>query len=163
MEEALSEGAAKERFVQELALLDGELSEAVDPVALDLGRWTEAGRLAAASRDTRYFGDPYFRAVLAELAAQELSQPVEQALDAIRTKTSSTPSEIDLAGLERDFRQRILPLNHNPGTDRIASRTVQSSLPKAHGQSALLTEHASCGSDLRPVDAKTNERVQHTQ
>ena len=108
MEEALSEGAAKERFVQELALLDGELSEAVDPVALDLGRWTEAGRLAAASRGTRYFGGPHFQAILAELTAQELSQPVEQTLDAIRTKTSSTPSGIDLAGLEKDFRQLIL-------------------------------------------------------
>jgi hypothetical protein len=108
MEEGLSEGAAKERFVQELALLDGELSAALDPVALDLGRWTEAGRLAAASHHTRYFADPYFRAVLAGLAERGLSQPVEQALDAIRTNASSTPSETDLAELEKGFRQLIL-------------------------------------------------------
>jgi hypothetical protein len=108
MEEGLSEGAAKERFVQELALLDGELSAALDPVALDLGRWTEAGRLAAASHHTRYFADPYFRAVLAGLAERGLSQPVEQALDAIRTNASPTPSETDLAELEKGFRQLIL-------------------------------------------------------
>ena len=108
MEEALFGSASKERFVEELGLLDEELYAAFDPVALDLGRWTEAGRLAAASHHTRYFADPYFRAVLAELAELGVSQPVEQALDAIRTNTSPTPSEIDLAELEKGFRHLIL-------------------------------------------------------
>lgn len=108
MGEALSEDVAKERFVEELALLDAELSAALDPVALDLGRWTEAGRLAAARHHTRYFADPYFRAVLAELSERGLSQPVEQALDAIRTNTSPTSTEIDVAELEKGFRQLIL-------------------------------------------------------
>ncbi len=108
LEEALSAGVAKERIVEELALLDGELSETLDPLALDLGRWTEAGRLAAASHHTRYFADPHFRAVLANLTERGLSLPVEQALDAIRTNTSPTPSETDFAELEKGFRQLIL-------------------------------------------------------
>jgi hypothetical protein len=108
MEEALSASASKERFVEELGLLDEDLYAGFDPVALDLGRWTEAGRLAAASHHTSYFADPHFRAVLAELAALGLSQPVKQALDGIRTNTSPTPSETDLAELEKGFRQLIL-------------------------------------------------------
>jgi hypothetical protein len=108
MEEALSGSASKERFVEELGLLDEDLYAGFDPVALDLGRWTEAGRLAAVSHHTRYFADPYFRAVLAELAALGLSQPVKQALDGIRTNTSPTLSETDLAELEKGFRHLIL-------------------------------------------------------
>jgi hypothetical protein len=108
MEEALFGSASKERFVEELARLDSGLYSELDPMALDLGRWTEASRMAAASRSRSYFRESDFQRILDDFDERHLSPPVAQELHRIRTCAAATPSGCDLETLQKAFRQLVL-------------------------------------------------------
>lgn len=108
VEDALSKGAEKRRIVEELEILDGELYSQLDSLALDLGRWAEASRMAASARDATYFTGPSFQRILADLEERQLPKPVDSEIQRIRAHVSSIPSEAAFDGLEKAFRQLIL-------------------------------------------------------
>ena len=101
LEEAAPKCLAREHFLEEIGDLEGELSRRLDPPALALGRWAEASRLAAASRNRRFFAEPYFERMLSSLDEQHLFHQ-------IRAYAKAPPSRIDLKGLERALRRLIL-------------------------------------------------------
>lgn len=108
LEDALSKGAAKARVVEELESLDRKLYSQLDSLALDLGRWAEASRMAASGRNATYFTGPSFQRILADLEERQLPEPVDSEIQRIRAHASSIPSEAAFYGLEKAFRQLIL-------------------------------------------------------
>jgi hypothetical protein len=108
LDEAPPKCLAREEFLEEVERLERELSRRVDPMACAFGRWAEESRLAAASRNRRFFLEPCFQNMLAELDDLPLSYPVEVTLRQIREYASVPPSRIDLTSLEGALRTLIL-------------------------------------------------------
>ena len=105
--EALSEGDARalERAVRRLeASAEGRL----DPFHLALGKWAEAGRLAAGSGERNFFRSPEFTEFLETLGDRELSAPAAEAVVRIEelTRRELGPEELD--ELEAAFRRMIV-------------------------------------------------------
>jgi len=92
-------------FLEEIRKLERELVSRLDPSALALGRWAEASRLAAASRDRRFFAEPYFRRMFSDLDDHRFPEIVERSLREIRDAVAASRSS--LKELERALRRLI--------------------------------------------------------
>jgi hypothetical protein len=77
--------------------LEAGAEDALDPFYLTLGKWAEAGRLAAASGDVAFFRASAFAGFLATLGERELSKPAAEAVGRIEKLTRQTlgPEELD--------------------------------------------------------------------
>lgn len=70
--------------------LEAGAEELLEPDRLAIGKWAEAGRLAALAGNRSFFRSPAFAGFREELGARELSGPVRRALDRI---DELTPAE----------------------------------------------------------------------
>jgi hypothetical protein len=104
---ALEDGDARglERAV---ARLETSAEGVLDPLHLALGKWAEAGRLAAAAGEATLFRTPVFAGFLETLDSRELDAPAAEALDRIEELTRQDPGPKELEELERIFGQWII-------------------------------------------------------
>lgn len=107
--EALAAGDARalERAVNRL---EAGAEDALDPFYLALGKWAEAGRLAAASGKWGYFSSPGFAGFLKKLGGRELPAPEAEAEAVRRVEelTAGEPGPEELRELKKIFGQLIL-------------------------------------------------------
>jgi hypothetical protein len=89
--------------------LDEQLGDSLGGTArsYNLGKWTEAGRLAARSDNQLLLRDRDFRAALREARTHEWNALIEEKLDEIFLEIEPRGGELDLAGLEASFQAII--------------------------------------------------------
>lgn len=105
--QALEDGDALglERAVSRL---ENSAEGVLDPLHLALGKWAEAGRLAAASGEAELFRSPAFTGFLETLGERELAEPAAAAVYRIEELTRQDPGPEELEELERTFGRWIM-------------------------------------------------------
>jgi hypothetical protein len=103
----LDDVSARRQEIERLAVS----ARMVDPMAFDLGAWTEAGRLAAMGGKPDLLADPAYQARLDEFLRRALDSRdvnVQRELTAIRPYLQKERSPDDMADLARAFETIIL-------------------------------------------------------
>lgn len=107
MDQQLAAGEAAEVLGERWDEVEAALLGLVDAPGYRLGRWAEAGRLAAAAGDLRYLDRMAHRGALAALDALTVpapaAEPVAQALERIRDRSRDGVGADDLPQLEESF------------------------------------------------------------
>jgi hypothetical protein len=105
--QALEDGDAR-KLERAVTRLETSAEGVLDPLHLALGKWAEAGRLAAASGEATLFRTPVFAVFLETLGKEELAEPAAAALDRIEELTRQDPGPGELDELEAAFRRLIV-------------------------------------------------------
>jgi hypothetical protein len=81
--------------------LEAGAEGALDPFHLALGKWAEAGRLAAASGETALFRSPAFVGFLEALGKRDLQEPSAEAVRRVEELAAGELGPAELRALER--------------------------------------------------------------
>lgn len=104
----LEAGEDHEKALDLALIADGYATDLADRAAFELGKWAEAGRLAALSEEVAYFRRAKIRSLPSRLEGAKLYTELSGALDPLKAGLEVRPSAEHLASLADQFTRLVV-------------------------------------------------------
>jgi hypothetical protein len=108
MQSRLEAGEPMDEVIDLAVLADGYATDLADGAAFELGKWAEAGRLAAASEEPEYFRRRKIRELPNQLEGAKLYADLSGVLESLRTDLAERPSVEQLDALASHFTRLVV-------------------------------------------------------